>query len=95
MNLHLPQSSGIGRGCLTGSRKENRSAILEDGDLKSFKKAKINGRAFLHSSREFFQSFCGLSPGASLALESLANEVKELTTVKHSELLSFIPYAKH
>ena len=74
---------------MTGSKKENRSFQLEDDDLKSFKKARIGGRAFLHSSREFFQTLCGLSPGASLALESLANEVKEL---KHSELLSFIPH---
>jgi hypothetical protein len=72
--------------------QEKEPDLLEDDDLKSFKKARIGGRAFLHSSREFFQSFCGLSPGASLALESLANEAKELTTVKHSELSSFIPH---
>ena len=69
--------------------QEREPELLEDDDLKSFKKARIGGRAFLHSNREFFQTFCGLSPGASLALESLANEVKEL---KHSELPSFIPH---
>ena len=74
--------------------QEREPELLEDDDLKNFKKARIGGRAFLHSSREFFQTSCGLSPGASLALESLANEVKELTTV-NSELLSFIPYSKH
>ena len=51
--------------------------ILEDDDLDNFNKAAITGRAFLDASVEFFNKFCGLSPGASLGLVSLVNEVKE------------------
>src|SRR3954453_19915319 len=51
--------------------------ILEDDDLDNFKKARIAGRAFLLSSFEFFNKHCGLSPGASVALYSLVDEIRE------------------
>ena len=57
-------------------QQRNRN-ILEDDDLDNFNKAAITGRAFLDASVEFFNKFCGLSPGASLGLVSLVNEVKE------------------
>src|SRR4051812_25733505 len=53
-------------------RKRN---ILEDDDVDNFKRARITGSAFLLSSFEFFKS-CALSPGASLVLADLVNEVK-------------------
>jgi hypothetical protein len=51
--------------------------ILEnvDGDLEKFNKAGITGRAFLLSNFKFFKS-CALSPGASLVLSSLVDEVR-------------------
>jgi hypothetical protein len=51
-------------------------SILEDDDLDNFNKAGITGSAFLLSSFNLFKS-CNLSPGASLALNSLVDEVKE------------------
>jgi hypothetical protein len=50
--------------------------LLKDGDLKNFNEANFTGSAFLLSSCEFFRG-CKLSPGASLVLDSLVNEVKE------------------
>ena len=49
--------------------------ILKDDNLEKFNKADITGSAFLLSSFEFFKS-CALSPGASLVLASLVDEVK-------------------
>jgi hypothetical protein len=51
--------------------------ILEESDLDNFKKARIPGRAFLASHLKFFQKSCGMSPGVSLALKELADEVRE------------------
>ena|SRR5271170_5356460 len=51
--------------------------ILEDDDLNNFNKARIGGRAFVLSSFDFFNKNCGLSPGASLGLSGLVNEIKE------------------
>jgi hypothetical protein len=49
--------------------------ILKDDNLEKFNKADITGSAFLLSSFEFFKS-CALSPGASLVLAGLVDEVK-------------------
>ena len=57
-------------------QQRNRN-ILEDDDLDNFNKAAITGRAFLDASVEFFNKFCGLSPGASLGLVRLVDKVKE------------------
>ena len=57
-------------------QKRRKRNILEDDDVDNFKRARINGSAFLLSSFEFFKS-CALSPGASLVLADLVNEVKE------------------
>ena len=54
-------------------RKPNN---LGNDDVDNFKRARITGSAFLLSSYEFFKS-CALSPGASLVLAGLVNEVKE------------------
>ncbi|KIW99530.1 uncharacterized protein Z518_11269 [Rhinocladiella mackenziei CBS 650.93] len=51
--------------------------LLEGHDLKYFKQANIRGRAFLRSSYDFFRNECSLSPGASLELEELVDEVKK------------------
>jgi hypothetical protein len=51
--------------------------ILKEGDLDNFKKASIAGRAFLASDVGFLHNICGLSPGASLGLKELIDEVKE------------------
>src|SRR5436309_9055210 len=50
--------------------------ILKEGDLDNFKKARISGRVFSVFSFDYFQE-CALSPGASLVLGSLVDEVKE------------------
>src|SRR4051812_20822033 len=55
-------------------RKPN---TLEDDDLDNFNKARIDGIAFVDSSFDFFNKICGLSPGVSLGLMRLVNEVKE------------------
>jgi hypothetical protein len=55
-------------------RKPN---TLEDDDLDNFNKARIDGAAFLDSSFDFFNKICRLSPGVSLGLMRLVNEVKE------------------
>jgi hypothetical protein len=55
-------------------RKPN---TLEDDDLDNFNKARIDGIAFLDSSFDIFNKNCGLSPGVSLGLMRLVNEVKE------------------
>jgi hypothetical protein len=49
--------------------------ILGEDDVNNFKKARIAGSAFLLSSFEFFRC-CALSPGASLVLAHLVDEVK-------------------
>jgi hypothetical protein len=51
--------------------------ILKDDDLEKFNKARITGRAFLVSSAKFFNTMCGLTPRASLALQGLVGEVKD------------------
>ena len=64
---------------------ENRKPnLLRDGDLKNFNDANIIGYAFLIANRDFFQS-CGISPGVSLVLENLVNEVngKLLFFIRH------------
>jgi hypothetical protein len=49
--------------------------ILRGDEVDNFKRADITGSAFLLSSFEFFKS-CALSPGTSLVLTSLVDEVK-------------------
>jgi hypothetical protein len=56
--------------------QQRKPNLLKGGDLKNFNEANFTGSAFLLSSCEFFQR-CKLSPGASLVLDSLVNEVKE------------------
>jgi hypothetical protein len=55
-------------------RKRARK-VLKGDNLEKFDKADITGSAFLLSSFEFFKS-CALSPGASLVLAGLVDEVK-------------------
>src|SRR5438270_8150293 len=56
--------------------RQREPNILEGDNLENFNKADITGSAFLLSSFEFFKS-CALSPGASLVLAGLVDEVKE------------------
>jgi len=56
--------------------QQRDSNILGEDELDNFNKARIAGRAFLLSSFEFFQERA-LFPGASLALGSPVDEVKE------------------
>jgi hypothetical protein len=48
--------------------------ILHENDPIRFNIEHICGRAFLRGKYQFFRD-CGLSPGASLALEDVADEV--------------------
>ena len=57
--------------------QQRNNNILEDDDLDNFKKARIMGSAFLTSDVKFFQKNCDLSPGVSLALKNLVDEVME------------------
>jgi hypothetical protein len=50
--------------------------ILEEGNVDNFREQGFTGRAFLASNVEFFQQNCGLSPGVSLGLQDLVEEVK-------------------
>jgi|SRR5271155_293091 len=51
--------------------------LLEDDDLDNFKKARVSGIVFLHSSYKLFYEDCYLSVGASVELVELVNQVKE------------------
>jgi len=51
--------------------------LLKGDNLNTFDNASIVGRTFLASSYDFFKKECGLSPGASLGLMDLVDEVKE------------------
>jgi hypothetical protein len=55
---------------------KQRDLKIEKDDVDNFKKQRFNGRAFLASDVEFYQS-CGLPRGVGLALKDLADEVKE------------------
>jgi len=56
--------------------QQRKPNLLKGDNLKKFNKADITGSAFLLSSFEFFKG-CTLSPGASLVLNSLVDEVKK------------------
>ena len=55
--------------------QDRKGNLLEDDDLVNFRKARIAGTAFLDSNLEFFNERCKLSPGASLGLMHLVNQV--------------------
>lgn len=56
--------------------QKRTSEFLKDDNLENFNKADVTGMAFSVSTYEFFKA-CDLSPGASLVLSNLANEVRE------------------
>ena len=55
---------------------EKNRYILKGDSLKRFKNAYIIGSSFLASDIYFYHEMCGLSPGVSLALKRLADEVR-------------------
>jgi hypothetical protein len=56
--------------------RQRKPNLLKGNTLENFNNAEITGSAFLLSSFEFFKG-CDLSPGASLVLNGLVDEVKE------------------
>jgi hypothetical protein len=58
-------------------QQRNYKFLEHHDDLNNFNNAHIGGVAFVRSSYKFFKIDCGLSPGASLGLSSLVDEVKK------------------
>ena len=57
--------------------QQRKPNLLKSRNLENFNEADIGGSAFLLSSLGFFHITCNLSPGASLVLNSLVDEVKK------------------
>jgi len=57
--------------------QQRKPTVLKGRNLDNFNNAGITGTAFLGTSVEFFNKFCGLTPAAGLGLVRLVDEVKK------------------
>ena len=57
--------------------QQRKPNLLEGDDVNKFKNARITGSSFLLSGFNFFHKICGITPGPSLDLNGLVDEVKK------------------